>query len=305
MATPELRIIGKDDLSEISELQAKVWQDYFLTERGLQVPLLLRTEENLNYYLLKEPEGCFAAEVDERIVGCIFSHVWGAVGWFGPVEVVTEHQNRGIGKELVTRSVQHLRSRGCTTIGLETMSSSIKNISLYEKLGFMPRHLSYVLYKRLERSDGTRPKISEAGYSEDLDIRKEKWNSIIPGLDYTSELRATVEQKLGRVLVHGSSGDVSHAVVHTYEMFENSPNAIVKLLVAEDEGSASELLVACENDAIEEGRTGIFLRTYAASHPRLEFFLKRGYVLQSTSTRMILEGPDEEGGILHVSCWSG
>jgi ribosomal protein S18 acetylase RimI-like enzyme len=304
MTTPEFRIIKSDDLSEISELQAKVWQDYFISERGLQVPLLYRTRQNLKYYLEKEAEGCFVAELDGKTVGCIFSHVWGSVGWFGPVEVASKLQNRGIGKELVTRSVQYLRSRGCTTIGLETMTSSFKNISLYEKLGFLPRHQSYVLFKRLHKYSGSNPHINES-IPEDPTTRIKIWNSVIPGLDYTSEFHATMSHKLGKVLFYGSEEEESHAIVHTYEMFDNSPNAIVKMVVAGDVTSASALLSECENASLKAGKNGIFLRTYAATIPRLEFFLERGYIIQSTSTRMILEGPDEESGIFHVSCWSG
>jgi len=305
MAAPELRILTISDLKEVSELQAKVWQDYFLAERGLQVPLLYRTEKNLRYYMAKEQEGCFVAEVDGQLVGCIFSHVWGSVGWFGPVEVATEHQNRGIGKELVTRSVNHLKSRGCETIGLETMSSSHKNITMYAKLGFMPKHLSYVLFKRLHEPTEAITQVIETEQKEDLPVSKQMWNSIIPGLDYSTEIRATAEHNLGKHLLYESDVQSSHAIVHTYEMFDNSPNAVVKLMVAGDVSSASALLDQCENAALERSKNGIFLRTYAAARPSLEFFLERGYVLQSTSTRMILQGQDEEGTLLHVSCWSG
>ena len=303
--TPLIRPITSSDLSEISVLQAKVWQDYFLSERGLQVPLLRRTEKNLMYYLGKEPDGCLLAEVDGTIIGCIFSHVWGSVGWFGPLEVATQFQNRGVGKELVTMSVQYLRSRGCKTIGLETMSNSHKNITMYAKLGFMPRHLSFVIFKKIHEPNVVCGEIRSAKSTANRADFKPVWDRIVRGLDYTTEFQAADEHKLGEVFIHGSEGNDSHAIVHTYEMFGNSPNAIVKLLVADSEESASELLDMCENAAIDEGKSGMFLRTYAAAHPRLGFFLDRGYALQSTSTRMILEGPDEVAGRFHVSCWSG
>jgi hypothetical protein len=99
----------------------------------------------------------------------------------------------------------------------------------------------------------------------------------------------------------------AHAIVHTYEMFEDSQNAIIKLLVAgkEDGETAGTLLDRCEISAAMLGKTGMFLRTYDASPPDLNWFFRRGYELQGTSVRLILEGPDESDEMLHVSCWSG
>lgn len=305
MTTPHIRIIEPRDLKEISEMQAKVWQNYFLNERGLQVPLMLRTMQNLTYYLEKEPEGCLLAETDGSVIGCIFSHIWGSVGWFGPLEVATEHQNRGVGKDLVTESVRHLRSRGCGTIGLETMSSSHKNVAMYEKLGFAPRHLSYVLFKRLHTAGEAGHEIQESDPSNIQPEYKRQWDAIIPGLDYTTEFRAADAKRLGKVFSIDSTDGQGHAVVHTYEMFDNSPNAIMKLLVSNNLRSASSLLAACENAALDEGKNGMFVRTYSTARPKLDFFTERGYALQSTSVRMILEGPDERADKIHVSCWSG
>jgi N-acetylglutamate synthase-like GNAT family acetyltransferase len=261
--------------------------------------------QNLTYYLEKEPEGCFLAEADGNTIGCIFSHVWGSVGWFGPVEVTTEHQNRGVGKELITKSVQYLKSRDCRTIGLETMSSSQKNIALYEKLGFAPRHLSYVLFKRFSEPNQVRSELRDMEVDTDLEDCKGQWDTIIQGLDYSTELQAVEIKRLGNVFVINTDGGPAHAVVHTYEMFDNSPNAIVKLLVSDDLQTASDLLAACENAALEAGKSGMFVRTYSTALPRLDFFRERGYALQSTSIRMILEGPDEAAGRIHISCWSG
>ena len=297
MSVFEIRRLTPDDLSEVAELQAKVWQNYFLTERGLQVPLMRRTNQNLRYYLDKEPDGCFVAEKDSQIVGCNFSHVWGSVGWFGPLEVAAEHQNKGIGRELVTRSVHYLKEKGCKTIGLETMSGSHKNIAFYTKQGFESRHLSYVLFKRLQTSHDLASHITTSTTGIP------RLGSPPPGLDYSVEYKATEEKALGRILITDDGN--GHAIVHTYDMFEGSKNAIVKLLVASDENTASDLLAACENEALDKGKDGIFLRTYSATPPSLMFFLERGYVLQSTSIRMILEGPDESGNEIHVSCWSG
>ncbi|MFO7618915.1 MAG: hypothetical protein R6W91_04600, partial [Thermoplasmata archaeon] len=72
-----------------------------------------------------------------------------------------------------------------------------------------------------------------------------------------------------------------------------------------NEESAGKLLDRCEASAAMSGKTGMFLRTYDASPPEINWFFKRGYELQGSSIRLILDGPDETGEMLHISCWSG
>ena len=137
MVELEIRQIQQQDISEIIDMQARVWQDHFLKEKNQQVPMMRRSLQNMNYYLEKESEGCFVALQDGKIVGSIISHVWGKIGWFGPLEVEATQQGQGIGKALVQKSLSYLKSRGCTTGGCETMATSTKNIAFYMKMGFL------------------------------------------------------------------------------------------------------------------------------------------------------------------------
>lgn len=268
--------------------------------------MMKRSHKNINYYLKKEPEGCFVAILDGKIAGSIISNVWGKVGWFGPLEVEAPLQNQGIGKALVQESLDYLKEKGCTTRGCETMATSPKNIAFYMKIGFQAKALSNVLYKRLEPVDPDSLKTNEARPFEDKDMvhAKELWNKVQPGLSYESEIEAVNKHKLGETwaLENGA-----HAIVHTYEMFSDSNNAIVKLLAApENETKSVEtLLERCELSAALAGKTGMFIRTYDVTPPGLKWFFENGYLLQSNSIRLILEGTDESGNEYHVSCWSG
>ena len=306
MATLEIRQIQQQDILEIIDMQARVWQDHFLKEKNLKVPMMRRSLQNFNYYLGKEPEGCFIAIGNGKIVGSIISHVWGEIGWFGPLEVDAPHQGRGIGKALVDRSLDYLRSRGCKTLGCETMASSPKNIAFYMKMGFRARSLSNVLYKRLEPVDSEKSNPNDARPlgSGDIELTRELWQNIQSGLDYETEIAAVKKHELGEVWVLDNG---AHAIVHTYDMFSDSNNAIVKLLAAPEDSpeSANTLLERCELSAMSAGKTGMFIRTYDSTPPGLAWFFDRGYILQSNSFRLILEGSDESGKDYHVSCWSG
>lgn len=262
----------------------------------------------MNYYLKKEPAGCLMALDDKKIVGTIISHVWGSVGWFGPLEVDPRYQGKGIGKALVAESINHLRSRGCTTIGCETMASSAHNLAFYHKLGFKSKSLSHVFYKVLTDIP---PETIEASATRQLHRDEpmtdyvKLWCHVQPGLDYSVEFQSLMESDLGQILVIDTEQGPAHAIVHTHEMFEESSNAILKLLVAPSSGVADALLDSCEITAVINGKTGMFIRSYDATPPDLSWFFKHDYVLQSASVRLLLEGQDETGSLLHVSCWSG
>ena len=287
-------------------MQARVWQDYFLKEYNQQVPMMRRSIQNMNYYIEKESEGCFVAIQDEKIVGSIISHVWGKIGWFGPLEVDATCQNQCIGKGLVQESLRYLKSKGCTTRGCETMATSAKNITFYMKQKFQAKGLSNVLYKPFGDIDPDSLKANEARSFEARDISsaKELWQKVQPGLDYEPEINAIKEYNLGEAwaLENGA-----HAIVHTYEMFADSNNAIVKLLASPENAidSLNILLERCEMSAALSGKTGMFIRAYDMTPPSLGWFSERGYILQSNSIRLIFEGQDESSQNYHVSCWSG
>jgi ribosomal protein S18 acetylase RimI-like enzyme len=300
--------VRQEDISEIIELQAIVWQDHFLRERNMQVPIMRRTHRNVNYYLKKEPDGCLVALVGEKIVGSVMSHVWGSVGWFGPLEVDPRYQDKGIGKALVAESVNYLRSKGCSTIGCETMASSARNLAFYHKLGFRSKSLSHVFYKVLadippEAMDNALSRQFQP--NESISDYKNIWDRIQPGLDYSVEFNSLMVDDLGQIFVIDTEQGSAHAIVHTHEMFEDSSNAILKLLVAENAEIADALLNSCEISAVMNGKTGMFIRSCDATPPDLGWFFKHGYVLQSASVRLLLEGQDETGELYHISCWSG
>ena len=267
--------------------------------------MMQRSLQNINYYLEKEPEGCFVAFMDGKIAGTIISHIWGKIGWFGPLEVEASQQGQGIGKALVQKSLIYLKSKGCTTRGCETMASSSKNIAFYMKMGFRAKSLSNILYKHLEPVDPDRLKTNKARAFESTDMAsaKELWQKIQPGLDYGPEIEAAKKHNLGEcwTLENGNLG-----MVHTYEMFTDSNNAIIKLLAAPENALGLDtLLERCEMSAVLAGKTGIFIRTYDMTPPGLNWFFDKRYILQSNSIRFIIEGPDESSQNYHVSSWSG
>jgi GNAT superfamily N-acetyltransferase len=85
-------------------------------------------------FLEASPEGCFVAELDERVRGTVTTISFeNQVAWVGMVLVDPEYRGRGIGTKLLQRAIEHLDHRRIPAIKLD---ATPQGKPLYEKLGF-------------------------------------------------------------------------------------------------------------------------------------------------------------------------
>src|SRR5215210_6524871 len=66
-----------------------VLQDLF----GARPPRVF-SSEMVAVRLARDPAGCFVAEESGHLLGSLLSVHWGSLGWFGPLAVVPDRQNR-------------------------------------------------------------------------------------------------------------------------------------------------------------------------------------------------------------------
>src|SRR5688500_7180351 len=143
-------------------------------------------------------------------------HRSGVEGWMGPLAVRTEHQGSGVGKEVVEQGVAWLKREGATTIGLETMPRTMDNIGFYSSLGFEPGRLTLTL--TLDAAPAERPplllgRLSSSEYEEQIAEGAALVQSMLPGYDFTRELRLTNDLALGdTVLLHEHDRLVGYAL---------------------------------------------------------------------------------------------
>lgn len=311
MPRVEISLMQEGDIDEVRHMQALVWQDHFFKERGKQVPLLYRSHQNLEYYLRKEGNRSFVARLDGAIIGSIICHTWGGIGWFGPLEVLPQYQDQGIGKELVRTGMDFLNSRGCSTTGLETMTSSVRNVGFYTKQGFRPRKHSYVLFKDLSQmgiGNVYPPETPRMIEGSDIEPMKIIWDTIEPGLNYSSEIESTRKHDLGDIWVFDGDGEEkfpNHVILHTYELIDGSMNTIIKLLVAENREMGKRMVEWCTHHSNQIGKMGMFLRFYEGNALTLQDLLDMDFTLTGTLVRMLMKGESLDTDMVHISCWSG
>lgn len=202
-----IRLMREEDVNAVRQVDAAAFGAWWKRLNGEEAELPQRTRTNVLALLEKDLEGCFVAEEDGRVVGLIFSRTWGSVGWFGTFAVLPEYQGRGIGKRLITASLEYLRRDPERVIGLETMPESPYNLGLYLRQGFQVRFPTLLLSRILEQPAAASvdfPRWSSANARAQerwlADLR-EATGQIQPGLDYSKEIISTTRHSLGETLV--------------------------------------------------------------------------------------------------------
>jgi ribosomal protein S18 acetylase RimI-like enzyme len=115
-----------------------------------------QTDQDWLNLLSFEPNGCFVAEMDGRVIGSATSTRYipnsgaGSFGWIGMVLVDPEYRRHGIGSTLLKRCIQYLKDCGVETVKLD---ATPMGKLVYEKLGFRDEY-------NIERWEGVATKSS-------------------------------------------------------------------------------------------------------------------------------------------------
>ena len=192
-------------VGDIGELN-QVFSDAF-TERyrrdgmvGVRVPFL---NSIIWRYAIEDAANGAMLWRDERgrLVAFNIAHRSGTEGWMGPLAVRTEFQGNGTGKEIVTRGIDWLKAEGATTIGLETMPRTMDNIGFYSRLGFVPGRLTVTTTLEAPQGDSVVQvlgRLSPQARDDAIAECQALVHELIPGYDYSREIRLTHELSLAR-----------------------------------------------------------------------------------------------------------
>jgi GNAT superfamily N-acetyltransferase len=120
------------DLRQILELQYLAYQSEAKLLNDFSIPPLKQTIEEINQEYEK---GIFLKAVDEKgdIIGSVRAYVDNNAAYIGKLIVLPKRQGQGIGTEMLNTI-----ERECAVARYELFTSdkSIRNIQLYERLGY-------------------------------------------------------------------------------------------------------------------------------------------------------------------------
>lgn len=314
MPPPESAVRGPEragpaDIERVNRLFSEAFTDRYQRDgmMGVRVPLLnpaiwrfaLSTAGN-DALLWRDQGG--------GIIAFNMVHRSGAEGWMGPLAVRPDRQGTGLGRAIVRAGIDRLQRAGARTIGLETMPRTVENIGFYSRLGFRPGHLTISVVRELGRV-GSQDSQRLTGPMGLMDTRLEECaaltDRLLPGVDFSRELRCTIEHRLGDVtLVYDGRALAGFALWHSAPLAEGrGPDEVrVLKLAALDLPTFRRLIGAVEAHASEEDARRVSVRCQTAHRTAYTALLETGYRVHWTDLRMTLDGHDEAvpaaGGIV-------
>lgn len=279
-----IRPLTEDDLTEADRIMRLAFGTF------LGMPDPMRFFEGADYVHTRwaaDPSAAFGAELDGRLVGSNFAGNWGSVGFFGPLTVDPEYQDRGIGKLLIEPVMQCFDRWGTKHAGLFTWAQSPKHIALYQSFGFWARYLTAITERAVSPAAGSPPPTvsskSESERAARIEDCRELAGAIYPGLDLSAEIRAVETQGLGdTVLVDGDSDLAGFAICHCGPRTEAGPDTcFVKFGAVRPGPQADErfdrLLDACDAFAADRGLSRVVAGTNMSRSDAYRGLITRGF----------------------------
>ncbi|MFH1501507.1 MAG: GNAT family N-acetyltransferase [Candidatus Eisenbacteria bacterium] len=322
-----IRRMGEADLAAVAEIEAGVFTDWYRVHRRDPEPLSERTLDELRYATSITPDAnLVAVSAEGALVGFVLARLWGSVGWFGTFGVPTQFQGLGIGKALVSYTMEHLRDRA-TTVGLETMPESGANMGLYARSGLVVSFPTLILEYALLREAGNLgqagPGETVAWSAQDTGSRtrlaagvREIGDAILCGLDYTAEVEAIESHGLGETFFSFSDGAVDgFAILRTvpFRNHDTSGRGYVHAMAlrpgADQAAALTSLLRQMLQRAASVGLTRVVTGLSARYPDALDLLLRRGFRVVRAAIRMVdRDSPPEifrASSATELSRWAG
>jgi ribosomal protein S18 acetylase RimI-like enzyme len=113
--------------------------DLWLNTPGMGLNNMDDSKQGIEKFLRRNPETCFVAEKDNRIIGVILCGNDGRRGYIYHTAVLVTERKRGVGTALVDAAVKALKNEGINKAALVVFSRNELGNSFWEKRGFTAR----------------------------------------------------------------------------------------------------------------------------------------------------------------------
>ncbi len=129
---------SKEDLQAIAALQNEAFPDSAFSE-----------EETINIvsaiFNRSTPRTSFVAMENDKMAGVVlaeFREWWYPpnLGYVYALAVHPDHQGKGLGKELLEKTINTFKSMNATKVEIACEAKNEKALNLYKKRGFLPDH---------------------------------------------------------------------------------------------------------------------------------------------------------------------
>lgn len=312
----EIREMQTADLPAVNRILSKSFTAARINEGFKRPRVPLVHQSFLEMYLASFPPGCFVMEHKHTLIGYSFAHLWGKIGWIGPVSIIPAHQGRHLGREIMQATVKALQEAGARVIGLETVPRNYRNLGFYSNLGFLPGPLSLDLVRHVPPVWAeTIPENFQAAYHSELApaelakvcVEADKLaQAVDPNLRLQSEIALIRQFQYGDALYVRDNGKLAACIVahtETYSPEETArPLKVVMLLVHPQQSDLlTDLLPLLFKWAEQKQLTGISVRTPTRYQRAYRTLIEAGFRVAHAELRMSLEGYHEQANPDHCN----
>ncbi|HML22309.1 MAG TPA: GNAT family N-acetyltransferase [Aggregatilinea sp.] len=197
-----IRTMAPDEGGVLEQLDWEAFETYRLRHTKEGHPLRHRTSANMDAALHRPYSGVVIEWPPGKVAGYCFTHVWGSLGWLGTLGVAPKNQGFGLGYAVTAAGIALLREAGCTTIALETMPDSGKNLGLYTRLGLEGRDLTVLCQGIPDLATSVRFDLWQGGSSTLEAIA----GQIVPGLNPAPAAQWLLDEDAGQTLIWWDDG---------------------------------------------------------------------------------------------------
>lgn len=113
--------------------------DMWIHTPGMGLNDLDDSKDGIEKYLKRNPDTCFVAEENNRIVGVIMCGHDGRRGFVHHTVVVPEWRKKGLGEKLVYEALEALKREGIHKVALLVFGKNEIGNIFWEKMGFTDR----------------------------------------------------------------------------------------------------------------------------------------------------------------------
>jgi GNAT superfamily N-acetyltransferase len=274
------------DLKIVCQIDRDAFETYRRQQRQLTRPLRLRTPENMNAAIRRPYPGVVIESPPGKVVGYCFTHVWGSLGWLGTLGVAPPQQGTGLGRAVIAGGLELLREAGCSTLTLETMPESGKNLALYIHEGLKPCHMTLLCQGTPDAAPETHFDLWSGG-----EALRTVAGRLFPGLDPTAAARWLSDEAAGETLIWREDGEpVAFAVLRgAPRRIDNVPTYLTVETAACLPAAAAHwprYLSEMQAYAEREGKYGLVLPINTRQIDLLRRTLDAGFKIVHTRVRM-------------------
>lgn len=127
----KIRVMNISDYEQVY----KLW----MSCSGMGLNNLDDSKEGIERFLNRNPETCFVAETEQKIIGVIIVGNDGRRGYIYHTAVDPDYRNQGIATKLVNEVMKALKSLNINKVALVVFTKNSDGNAFWEKIGFTSR----------------------------------------------------------------------------------------------------------------------------------------------------------------------